>query len=140
MAVTVHLKHLRVSTRKVRVEEDVISGMKIDQEIEQLNYIPKLASTQLIKLVQSGIAAAEHDFKMDKNDLYISKIIVEEGPTLKRSMPRAMGRAFRIAKRTSHITLVLDKKIGSASQEALQAIKKSDKEEKGNKKELNKEE
>lgn len=119
MAVTVHLKNLRVSPRKVRLVVDVIRGLKVDDALDQLNYIPKRAAAPIAKLLQSGIAAAEHDFKMDKQDLIVTRIIVEEGQTLKRTMPRAMGRAFRIAKRTSHITLVLDKKTPVLGSEAL---------------------
>ncbi len=121
MAVTVHLKHLRVSPRKVRLVVDVIRGLKVDDALDQLNYIPKRAAAPIAKLLQSGIAAAEHDFKMQKQDLFVSRIIVEEGQTLKRTMPRAMGRAFRIAKRTSHVTLILDKKAPVLGNEALLA-------------------
>lgn len=110
MAVTVHLKQIRISPRKVRLVVDVIRGKHVGEALEQLDYIPKKASLPIIKLLKSGIAAAEHDFKMNKEDLYVSKIIVDEGPTLKRGMPHAMGRSFPIAKRTSSITLVLEKK------------------------------
>ncbi len=130
MPVTVHLKHLRVSPRKVRIVVDVVRGMKVNDALDQLAYIPKRASAPIIKLLQSGIAAAEHDFKMDKQDLYVSRIIVEEGQTLKRTMPRAMGRAFRIAKRTSNISLVLDKKAPIIADEELLAEGEANKENK----------
>lgn len=133
MAVTVHLKHLRISPRKVRVVVDVIRGLRVDNALDQLNYIPKRAAAPIIKLLQSGIAAAEHDFKIGKDDLYVEKIIVEEGQALKRTMPRAMGRAFRIAKRTSHITLILDKKAPVLGNEALLPAEEEKKEENLNK-------
>lgn len=117
MAVTVHLRQLRISPRKVRLVTDVIRGKEVGEALEQLEYIPKRSSLPIIKLLKSGISAAEHDFKMNKNDLYISKIFVLEGPILKRGMPRAMGRSFPISKRTSYITIELDKKIGLAEPE-----------------------
>lgn len=110
MPVKVHLRHLRISPRKVRLVVDVIRGMKVDEAMEQLKYIPKRSSAPVLKLLESAAASAGNDFKLNKGDLFISKVIVEEGPILKRSMPHAMGRAFPILKRTSNITLVLDKK------------------------------
>ncbi len=131
MAVTVQLKNLRVSPRKVRLVADVIRGMKVSDALDQLNYIPKRAAAPIMKLLQSGVAAAEHDFKMDKQDLYIAGIIVEEGQILKRTMPRAMGRAFRINKRVSHIIITVDKKTPAIANESLLAA--------GEEKSLNKE-
>ncbi len=109
MPATMHLKNLRISPRKVRLVADVIRGMQVDKAIEQLKYIPKRSAAPLLKLLQSAVSAAEHDFKMEKEGLFVSKIIVDEGPILKRAMPRAMGRSFPIAKRTSHITIIVDK-------------------------------
>ncbi len=109
MSATVHLKNLRISPRKVRLVADIVRGMEVDKAIEQLKYIPKRSAAPLLKLLQSAVSSAEHDFKMEKEGLLISKIIVDEGPVLKRAMPRAMGRSFPIAKRTSHITIVVDK-------------------------------
>lgn len=123
MPVKAHLKHLRISPRKVRLVVDVIRGMEVDKALEQLEYIPKRSSSPVIKLLNSAVASAEHDFKLERKDLYISKIIVEEGPTLKRMMPHAMGRSFPITKRTSHITLILDKKSESPAKEAMEEAK-----------------
>lgn len=136
MPVQAHLKQLRVSPRKVRLVIDVIRGMEADRALEQLEYIPKRASGHVSKLLKSAIASAEHDFKLNRKDLYISKIIVEEGPMLKRGMPRAMGRSFPILKRTSHITLILDKKAEQPSEELIKGAAE-DKENK--EKNLNKE-
>lgn len=110
MSVKVHLKNLRTSPRKVRLVVDLIRGLRIDEAMEQLKYIPKRAAVPVMKLLESAVAAAEHDHKMNKEDLFISKITVDGGATLKRSMPRAMGRAFPIMKRTSSVTIELDKK------------------------------
>jgi large subunit ribosomal protein L22 len=82
----------------------------IDQAMEQLKYMPKRAAVPVTKLLESAVAAAQNDFKMNKEDLFISKVTVDDGATLKRSMPHAMGRAFPILKRTSSITIELDKK------------------------------
>lgn len=110
MPVKVYLKNLRTAPRKVRLVADLIRGLRIDEAMEQLKYIPKRAAVSVMKLLKSAVAAAENDFKMKKEDLFISKITVDDGAILKRSMPHAMGRAFPILKRTSTITVELDKK------------------------------
>lgn len=134
MSVKAHLRQLRISPRKVRLVVDIIRGMEVDKALEQLSYIPKRASGPVAKLLESAVASAEHDFKISRKDLYVSKIIVEEGTTLKRMMPRAMGRSFPIAKRTSHITLMLDKKAELPAKEAIEEtkseVRESDKENK----------
>lgn len=133
MPVKVHLRQLRISPRKVRLVVDVIRGMKVDEAMDQLEYIPKRSSSPVLKLLKSAVAAAENDFKMNKEDLYISKIIVDEGPILKRSMPHAMGRAFPIMKRTSCITIVLDKKAEVLKETGESAADKDNDERIGNK-------
>jgi large subunit ribosomal protein L22 len=136
MAVKAHLKHLRISPRKVRLVVDIIRGMEVDKALEQLDYTSKRSSGPVIKLLKSAIASAEHDFKLERKDLYVSKIIVEEGPTLKRMMPHAMGRSFPIAKRTSHITLILDKKSELPAKEAIEEAKNKISEGKENQKSI----
>jgi len=110
MSVKVHLRNLRTAPRKIRLVADLIRGLKVDEAMEQLRYIPKRSAVPVMKLLESAVAAAENDHKMSRVDLYISKIVVDDGATLKRSMPHAMGRAFPILKRTSSITIELDKK------------------------------
>lgn len=124
MSVKVYLKNLRTAPRKVRLVADLIRGLRIDEAMEQLKYIPKRAAVPVMKLLESAVAAAENDFKMKKEDLFISKITVDDGATLKRSMPHAMGRAFPILKRTSTITIELDKK--AVELEALEEKKAED--------------
>lgn len=123
MPVKVYLRNLRTAPRKVMLVVDLIRGLGVDEAAEQLRYMPKRAAVPIMKLLNSAVAAAQNDFKMNKEDLYISKVTVDTGATLKRSMPHAMGRAFPIMKRTSNITLELDKK-----EAALETIeeKKSD--------------
>ena len=108
MEVQAHLRNLRISPRKVRLIADVIRGMNIDNAKIQLEFINKKSSQPILKLLNSAIANAKHNFNLNENNLYVSKIFVNEGATLKRWIPRAMGRASSINKRTSHITVVLD--------------------------------
>lgn len=110
MEVEAHLRHLRISPRKVRLVIDVIRGMNIKEAQTQLEFISKRASRPILKLLNSAIANAENNFNLEKDNLYISKIFVNEGPILKRWRPRAMGKSSPIHKKTSHITIVLDEK------------------------------
>lgn len=110
MSVKVQLRNLRTAPRKVRLVADLIRGLNVGEAMDQLKFIPKRSAVPVMKLLASAVAAAENDFKMKKDDLYISKITVDDGAILKRSMPHAMGRAFPILKRTSTVTIELDKK------------------------------
>ena len=108
MEVQAHLRNLRISPRKVRLIADVIRGMNVSNAKIQLEFINKKSSQPVLKLLNSAIANAKHNFNLSEDNLYISKIFVNEGTTLKRWIPRAMGRASSINKRTSHVTIVLD--------------------------------
>lgn len=108
MTVTVKLKHLRISSRKVRLVANTIRRKSAVQAMNSLEYTIKKAADPILKLLKSGIATAEKDFGYEKSNLYISKIFVDEGPTLKRSRPRARGQWYPILKRTSHVTISLD--------------------------------
>lgn len=110
MKVKAKLNNLRISPRKVRLVADLVRGLDVADAKHQLHFLIKRSSKSMLKLLNSAIANAEHNFKLKESDLYISELFVNEGPTLKRIMPRAMGRAFHIRKRTSHITLVLEDK------------------------------
>ena len=109
MEARAHLRYARIAPRKVSVVLDLIRGEDLDKALAILQYTPKAAS-ELYKLVKSAAANAENNHNMDKNNLYVAECFVTPGPTLKRVMPRAQGRAFRILKRTSHITVVLKEK------------------------------
>lgn len=104
------LRYARISPRKVSVVLDLIRGQELEKALAILQYTPKAASELLYKLVKSAAANAEHNHNMDKDELYVAECFVTPGPTLKRVMPRAQGRAFRILKRSSHITVVLKEK------------------------------
>ena len=105
-----YLKYARISPRKVSIVLDLIRGKDVGTAVGILMNTKKSASEYLIKLLNSAIANAEHNFQMDTSKLYVSECFVCEGPTLKRIRPRAQGRAFRIMKRTSHITLAVKEK------------------------------
>ncbi|MDA5110120.1 MULTISPECIES: 50S ribosomal protein L22 [Brevibacillus] len=103
-------RYIRIAPRKVRLVVDLIRGKQVGEALAILKHTPKAASPVVEKLLKSAIANAEHNYEMDPNNLVVSKIFVDQGPTLKRFRPRAMGRASRIHKRTSHITVVLNEK------------------------------
>ena len=101
---------VRIAPRKARLVLDLIRGKQVGEAIAILNYTPKAASPIIEKVLKSAIANAEHNYNMDVNSLVVSEAYANEGPTLKRFRPRAMGRASAINKRTSHITIVVSEK------------------------------
>lgn len=103
-------KYIRVSARKARLVVDLIRGKDVADAQQILEYSPKAAARVVSKILNSAIANAEHNNGLNADELFVSRAFVDEGPTLKRFRPRAMGRATRINKRTSHITLVLDER------------------------------
>ena len=107
MEAKAHLKYARISPRKVKIVLDLIRGKDVAQAMAILKNTPKSASEYLTKLLRSAVANAENNFNMDASKLYVSECFVCPGPTLKRIMPRAQGRAFRILKRTSHVTITV---------------------------------
>lgn len=107
MESTARLKYLRIAPRKTRLVADMIRGLTVVQAEQQLRFLAKRAASPMEKLLKSAVANAENNAKMVKDNLYISQIIVDEGPTLKRWRARARGSAAEILKRTSHITLTL---------------------------------
>ncbi|MBD0787728.1 50S ribosomal protein L22 [Vibrio sp. Y2-5] len=97
----------RISPQKARLVADQIRGKKVDQALELLTFSNKKAAELVKKVLESAIANAEHNEGADIDDLRVAKIFVDEGPIMKRIMPRAKGRADRILKRSSHITVVV---------------------------------
>ena len=97
----------RISPQKARLVADLIRGKSVDQALEILTFSNKKAADLIKKVLESAIANAEHNEGADIDDLNVAKIFVDEGPTMKRIMPRAKGRADRILKRSSHITVVV---------------------------------
>jgi large subunit ribosomal protein L22 len=100
-------RHVRQSPRKVRVVANMIRGRGVDEAMSLLRVQPRKAAHTLKKLLTSAIANAATNAKADVETLYVKSVLVDEGPTLKRWMPRAMGRANRIQKRTAHVTIVV---------------------------------
>ncbi len=103
-------RYVRVAPRKVRLVVDLIRGKGVGEAISILRNTPRAASPLVEKVLNSAIANAEHNYSMNVETLVVSEVFVDQGPTLKRFMPRAMGRASKIHKRTSHITVVVTEK------------------------------
>ena len=110
MQAKAHLKYLRISPRKVGVVLELIRNKPVGTAAAILKHTPKAASEPLGKLLKSAVANAENNFGMSADKLYVAECFVGAGPILKRIMPRAQGRAFRINKRTSHVTIVVEEK------------------------------
>ncbi|MDQ2087586.1 50S ribosomal protein L22 [Herbivorax sp. ANBcel31] len=101
------LKYARISSGKVKLVLDLIKNKDIDEAYAILRYTPKAASEILFKLLKSAEANATNNNDLDRDGLYVADCFANQGPTLKRIRPRAQGRANRIRKRTSHITLIV---------------------------------
>ena len=110
MEAKAHVKYLRISPRKVKIVADLIRGKSVAQATAILLTTPKSASEPPLKLLKSAAANAENNHSMDPEKLYVSEIYAAPGPIIKRIMPRAQGRAYRINKRTSHVTLAVAEK------------------------------
>ncbi len=110
MEVKAHLRYLRMAPRKVRLVADLIRGKEVKEAKEILNFCKRRAAKPLLKLLNSAVANAKHNFNLKEENLFISKILVNEGPRLKRIFPRARGRRDIIQKKMSHITIVLEEK------------------------------
>lgn len=108
MEITAKTRMIRISPRKVRLVGDLIKARNINDAMGILTYMPKKASFILKKLLDSAIANARQKKYVDVDNLYVKNVIVDGGPMMKRFLPRAMGRATKIRKRTSHITMILD--------------------------------
>ena len=104
------VRNVRMTPRKIKLICDLIRGKDAGTAMAILAQTPKAASEPLTKLLKSAVANAENNFGMDPDKLFVKEVHVGPGPVMKRVMPRAQGRAYRILKRTSHITLVLGEK------------------------------
>jgi large subunit ribosomal protein L22 len=110
MEVRAIAKYIRVSPRKVRLLMREIKGKKVEEALNLLTFAPQKGAPILRKLINSAVANAGQYPDIDVDNLFIKHVVANEGPTLKRFRPRAMGRATRIRKRTSHVTIILDEK------------------------------
>ncbi len=103
-----HLRFLRVAPRKVRIVADAVRGMKVGEAIAMLKYTPQAASPHLAKLLRSAVANAEQKGgRVDVDALFVKTLTVDQGPKMRRFMARAMGRAYRVEKKTSHVYVEL---------------------------------
>ena len=110
MEARAQVTHVRISPRKVKVVLDLIRNKPVEIATAIVKNTPKAACEPVGKLLASAVANAENNYNMDKSNLYVAECFACPGPILKRIRPRAQGRAYRINKRTSHITLVLKEK------------------------------
>lgn len=98
----------RIAPRKVRYVADLIRGKDLNEALAILHFSPRVGARMMGKVVRSAVANAEHGGQIDVDNLYVKTVQVDEGPTMRRFRPRAMGRAYRVRKRTCHIQVVLD--------------------------------
>ena len=105
-----HLMFARISDRKARIVLEQIKGMDVKQAEALLMYSPRYGAYLIAKLLKSAIANAEHNHDMDVTKLYVEEVFANQGPTLKRIQPRAKGMAYRINKKSSHISIILNER------------------------------
>jgi large subunit ribosomal protein L22 len=108
MEVKAVTRYVRISPRKARLVTELIKGKPAGEALTILRFVPKKAARLVDKTLRSALANAEQNPNIDVDTLYIKRIFVDEGPTMKRWRARAMGRATKILKRSSHITVILD--------------------------------
>lgn len=126
---TVKLNHLHIAPRKVRLVANLIKNLSANEAEAQLMVLPKRSSEPILKLLKSGVANMVNNRKMDPERLVIESITVNEGPTFKRFLPRSMGRATPLLKRTCHVTIVLKESSGKKKANRFNTAKpKKDKE------------
>lgn len=101
-------KYIRISPQKARLVLEMIKGKPVEEALNVLKFTPKRAARIVLKILNSAVANAVQNPNIDVDTLFVFRVYADEGPTLKRWMPRAMGRATRINKRTSHITVILE--------------------------------
>ncbi|OGY41375.1 MAG: 50S ribosomal protein L22 [Candidatus Buchananbacteria bacterium RBG_13_36_9] len=121
MLVNAKLRYLRMSPKKVRLVINLIRGLKVEEAINQLNFLNKLAKRPVLKLLNSAISNAENNFSLKRNNLFIKEIRVDEAGRLKRWQPKAHGRATPIHKKMSHVIIVLDELVPTKAKAKLKA-------------------
>ena len=105
-----HVKFVRISDTKARIVLDQIKGKGVIEAMGILKYSPRYAAEIIEKVLKTAIANAVNNNELDENNLYVADVVANQGPTLKRIRPRAQGRAYRINKKTAHISIYLDEK------------------------------
>ena len=112
MSTSAKLTNARLSPQKMRLVADQVRGLPVEKALDVLTFSSKKAATVIKKVLESAIANAEHNDGADIDELKISEILVDAGPTMKRLRPRARGRADRIIKRTSHVKVTVSETEG----------------------------
>lgn len=103
-------RFVRISPRKVRLVMDEVRGKKVEEALNMLSFAPQRGASVLKKLINSAVANAGQNSNTDVDSLYLKRLYADQGPALKRWRPRALGRATRILKKTSHLTVILDER------------------------------
>jgi len=103
-------KYIRIAPRKLRIVVNIIRGKSVNEAFAILKYTPKVGSEVIEKVLRSAVANAEHNYDMNVDNLIVSSAFVDQGPTLKRIHPRSRGQAFKILKRSSHVTIAVAEK------------------------------
>jgi large subunit ribosomal protein L22 len=124
-AALAQVRYLRMTPMKCRRVVDIVRGMPVQEALDILRFQPQAAAEPVAKVIASAAANAENNKQLDRSSLVISAAYVDEGPTLKRFRPRAQGRAYRIRKRTSHITVVVTSTVPAAAAPAPAASPKT---------------
>ena len=126
------LNHLHIAPRKVRLIADGIRGLRVNEAEAQLMFRPQRSSGPLLKLLRSAVANAKNNDKLNLDKLIVKSIYVDQGPVLKRFLPRSMGRATPLLKRTSHVTIVLEEGLTAITPRFNINVSKKIKKSKGN--------
>lgn len=115
MEVRAHYKNVRLTPRKLRILRNVVRGLSAVQAQAQLQFVPGKAADVMAHVLKSAIANAEHNFSMLKENLTVTDIVIDEGYRMKRSQPRSKGMANPIVRRTSHVTVIVEDRTGTAT-------------------------
>lgn len=110
MVAKAQARFIRIAPRKARLVMDLVRGKDVDEALSVLRFTPRKGAKIIEKVLNSAVANAQHNHNMNKGELFVAQGYVDEGPVLKRFRARAQGRASRIRKRTSHITMILDQR------------------------------
>ena len=124
MAITAKLRQLKITARKVRLVADLVRYKSVNEAEAILRFTSKKASLPMLKLLRSAMATVKNTYKANPADFYLAKLTVDDGPMTERVFPRSRGRADKLQKRTSHITMVLESKAGAAKPAVKEAAKK----------------
>lgn len=124
MKVSAKLNGLRIAPRKSKIVADLIKGMDVSEALDQLDIHIKRTSPYMKKLLLSAIANGENNFGIDKGNMYVYNVLIGAGPTLKRWMPKAFGRAGEILKRTTKIELILEERVEGKNRKTKEQVEK----------------